>query len=296
MVNWKDELEEIGHDLDKHIFPIVMNGGFIQPGNSAAIRFSGVEIDDGTSRFKRRSSTGSWKRTKRRQGSAYAPSPYIGANLAETCKADLTETYKAGLIGFEEAYPGAKFWWQPDGFWAIAKSGIFDGLNRSATIVTGMFTLSPFAFQSWAFWEDREWIGPRHTNFPNGSICAFDPLDSTWIPGDPLVVLFDLYTVWLVRHLHLSVFGRWPGAQAVPHPYERFLELRDSELCGCDREPPRPYEECCRADDLQRDRIADAVQFTIHTGGGLRSPPQMIRRFVLAKTDPPPLSDLLMTG
>ena len=286
MNTWRLKLEEIGHDLDNHIFPVVTNGGFVQPGESAAIQFSGTEIDDVTSRFKRRSSTGSWQRTERRQGPAYAAPPLVHTGSAETYEADLTD--------LEQAYPGAQIWRQPDGFWIVAKSGILDGLGRPATFVTGMSLSVPGAYQSWAFWEEYEWIGPRHTNFPDGSICAFDPVDNTWLPGESLVSLFDLYTVWTLRHLHLSVFGRWPGSQAVPDPFERILELQEDELCGCDNEPPKSYGACCMDADLRRNRVADAVHFIVYNCGGVRTPPDSVRQFVAMKKKPPPLQDVFM--
>ena len=136
------------------------------------------------------------------------------------------------------------------------------------------------------------WIGPRHTNFPDGSVCAFEPADKTWVIGDPLVTLLDLYTLWALRHLHLQVFGRWPGHQAVRHPYERILELREDEHCGCDMSD-KLYGKCCRDRDLRRDRIADAVNFIILASGGLRKPPNSVVKFVREHIEPPRFGDLL---
>lgn len=151
--------------------------------------------------------------------------------------------------------------------------------------------------RSWGFWQDlltdATWIGPRHTNFPDGSVCAFEPTDKTWVIGDPIIKLLDLYSLWAVRHLHLQVFGRWPGRQAVRHPYERILELREDEYCGCAL-GEKLHGECCRNKDLARNRIADAVSFFVFSGGRLREPPEAVVHFVRQeKTIPPWIGDLL---
>lgn len=166
--------------------------------------------------------------------------------------------------------------------WLLVESGLLHGLREHAVFLIGVSYLRA-AVRSWAFWGDPlatpSWIGPRHTNFPDGSICAFDPADRTWTFGEPIVELLDLYTVWAVRHLHLRVLGRWPGPQAVHMPYERILELNTDELCGCGNSKRR-YGECCRGKDLARNRIKDAVEFFFWSGGVLRSPPAPVERFV----------------
>jgi hypothetical protein len=149
--------------------------------------------------------------------------------------------------------------------------------------------------RSWAFWADPiafpEWIGPRHTNFPDGSICAFEPLDGTWKFGDPIVQLLDIYTVWALRHLYLRQFGRWPGYQSVHFAGERLLELRDDEHCGCGR-GDKLYADCCMPSDLAGTRIAMLLNFVWVTGS-VRKPPEAVERFVRSKQQPPSLRDLV---
>jgi hypothetical protein len=177
----------------------------------------------------------------------------------------------------------------------LNQSALLSGLRQNAIFLTGA-CFARGMVRSWGFWGDPlaapVWIGPRHTNFPDGSICAFEPRDGTWIFGDSLVLLLDLYTVWTLRQLHLQVLGRWPGYQAVAHPYERILELREDEYCGCGR-TDRLYGECCRDKDLGRNRIADAVSFFFFSGGRLREPPEAIVQFAREARHPPKISDLL---
>lgn len=178
--------------------------------------------------------------------------------------------------------------------WLLVPSRLLPGLRQQALFLAGV-SYAGAAVRSWAFWADPlsqpGWIGPRHTNFPDGSICAYEPSDGTWGFGEPLVDLLDLYSVWAVRHLHDLTFGRWPGPQAVYHPYERLLEISPEEYCGCGRD--RRYADCCQALDLARNRIADAVDFLFWSGGNLRAPPQAVIDFVRTQRDIEHLDKLL---
>jgi hypothetical protein len=149
--------------------------------------------------------------------------------------------------------------------------------------------------RSWAFWGDPlaypEWIGPRHTNFPDGSICAFEPTDATWQFGGSLVKLVDLYTLWAMRHLYLREFGRWPGYQAVHFAGERILELRADEHCGCVNSE-KLYGECCMPSDMAIDRISESLRFFRDTGG-LRAPPDPVVTFVRSRRGLPSLKSLV---
>ena len=130
------------------------------------------------------------------------------------------------MSSIEVAYPGTQFWTSNEALWLLVESGVLPGVFPKANFVVGI----NFAEKSVKGWGFRgcylvgyEWIGPRHTNFPDGSICAYDIRDATWAFGDSLVELLDLYTLWALRHLHLSTLGRWPGAQSIPHAYERIM-------------------------------------------------------------------------
>jgi hypothetical protein len=204
--------------------------------------------------------------------------------------------YEDELDGILEAYPGTKVWRQEEGLWLLTESSLLPGFQQRALFLTGISFASGIV-RGWGFWSgcliNPTWIGPRHTNFPDGSICAYEPTDGTWVIGDHIVELLDLYTVWALRHLHLQVLGRWPGHQAVRHPYERILELREDEYCGCDK-TDKLYGECCREKDMSRNRVADAVSFVVHTGGGLRKPPAVVMMFIHEQVEPPRLCDLLI--
>lgn len=89
-----------------------------------------------------------------------------------------------------------------------------------------------------------------------GSICAFDRTDA--VPDDFSVHL-DLMSLWLARHINLSIYGRWPGPQVLHTAYERLHEHAKNELCGCTS--GRLYEECCRDADLALSPSEALAQF-----------------------------------
>lgn len=168
------------------------------------------------------------------------------------------------------------------------------GLREDAIFLTGI-SYHGRVVRSWAFWGDPlaypMWIGPRHTNFPDGSVCAFEPADGTWRFGDSLVTLLDLLTLWAVRHLYLREFGRWPGYQSIHFPGERLLELRPDEHCGC-AHGEKLYRECCMPRDLAGNQIAHCLNFFRETGG-FRNPPEAVVDHVRFNKCPPDLTDLV---
>ena len=175
----------------------------------------------------------------------------------------------------------------------MARSYLLPSIREHAIFLVGI-SLTKRYVRSWAFWGDPialpSWIGPRHTNFTDGSICAFEPTDGTWLFGDSLVDLLDLYSVWAVRQLHLRVFGTWPGPQAVPHAYERILEFNDNELCGCGSRG-KLYKECCQGKDRNLNQLAEGVRFTLWSKG-IRRPPSAVVEFARTKARPPLLADI----
>ena len=180
--------------------------------------------------------------------------------------------------------------------WLLARSAVVHGLDREAVFVVAL-PYDPLAgVRAWGFWDRHclafaQWIGPRHTNFPDGSICAFDMRDGTWRHGDSVVPLLDLYSVWAARQLHLDFFGRWPGSQVARWPYERLLETHADELCSCGS-LDKTYAQCCRPKDQQRNFIADALRYIRDTAGGKRQPPDAVIKFLRTQVSPPDLSEL----
>jgi hypothetical protein len=253
----------------------------------------GVENRNDQASRQRRPEPRSWERTtgwQRQTRGSWTP-----RQTSSVVRAGLQEKYEAELVAVCKAYPGTKIWRQEEGLWLLVESSLLTGLQQSATFLIGI-SYAYAAVRSWGFWRaglvDAIWIGPRHTNFTDGSICAFEPGDKTWFFDSPIVELLDFYTVWALRHLHLKIFGRWPGPQVVHHPYERILELRADEYCGCGVSG-KLYGECCQTEDLARNQITDAIDFLRCTSGGIRKPPASIVSFVHEQRETPKLSDFV---
>ena len=285
----------IGSQLDRSIWPEVFDGGIVAP-NASAIPFPvGVENSHDRTRasevpFGSRSPGTGARPWSSREGTV--PARASGAT-SPVARADVRSRYEQQLASVHAAYPNTCVWSSDDGFWLLTESSVVAGLTRAAIFLTAVSS-SFAAVKSWGFWRESvvcvKWMGPRHTNFPEGSVCAFDPKDRTWIYGDSLVGLLDLYSVWALRHLHLELFRRWPGPQSVPHPYERRIELQPNELCGCSS--CRRYQQCCQSRDAARDFIPDAVNFAMIYAGGVREPPPNLGQVILGRETPPSLSTL----
>ncbi|MDB5933462.1 MAG: hypothetical protein JWQ01_806 [Massilia sp.] len=292
----KASLRKIGIDLDTDSFPEVKNGGFVVP--STAI-VSPIDLGEefynvgpkGRSEVKPRPRTSGRPRPPRQPrtpGGSRAPS-----STASLIGAELRGQYEKELTAVEVAYPGTQHWLNDDAIWLVVESSLLPDLGYKAYFVVAIFLGNP-AVKSWGFWGTPvvgyEWIGPRHTNFPDGSICAFDLTDGTWEMGQSLVKLLDLYTIWAVRHLHYRVFGRWPGFQSVSHVYERVLEMKANEFCGCSNYRTL-YGECCMQRDQSSNLLREAVGFLLWSGGGLRRPPNSIIKFLQDRTTAPELAE-----
>jgi len=284
-------LARMGDLLDRHLFPCVANGGLVVLNESTVSPTQSTERNHGR-QAKRRSAVASWQGTTGRKESSGGPRS--SGDTTSVIGAGLRAQYEAQLSALGTHYPGTQFWHQDDGVWLLTPSMLLPGLDRHAIFITGV-SFSVQMVLSWAFWAHLlvhpEWMGPRHTNFPDGSICAFEPMDRTWAFGDPLVGLLDIYTLWAVRHLYLRQFGRWPGHQSIHFAGERLLELRGDEHCGC-ANSDLLYADCCMPRDMAGDRIGHLLDFHWKTGG-TRQPPEGIVSFVRSQKQLPDLSKLV---
>lgn len=291
----RNSLRVIGLQLDGDQYPRVYNGGVVQPGDAAIVTSIPGEDMNNVEERQARSAAGSRKRAAGRQGTSGRSGP--PGQAPQLVCSDLRATYEEELDALRGAYPGTKVWHQAEGMWLLTESTVLPGLEKAATFLTAIpFSLRYPPIKGWGFWTTPvhwEWIGPRHTNFGDGSICAFDPKDRTWKPGDSLITLIDLYTLWALRHEHLKVLGRWPGRQSVPHAYERLSESHPHELCGCNRHG-KSYAECCQLRDQKRPLGDSFFRFMRFTQDQLeRSPPRAICEFLRHRGTPPPMEDFL---
>jgi len=285
-------LQQIGAALDEHRPLRVRNHGLIAL--EASVTASAKEFGN-ERQGKTRSAARSRERPTRREGTASgprsaSPSPRVSRDV-------LRAAYEGQLKCVTEAYPSLRTFPDDDGMWLLARSSIIPGLEREATFLVALPYRSEVGPRAWGFWAAAgscSWIGPRHTNFQDGSICAFSPNDGAWFDGGDLRTLLDLYSVWAARHLYLEVFDRWPGKQygltgadPLAQAYYRLRECKDNELCGCGSES-RPYAECCKP-SARRMELKGASRFLRHVPGGFstRQPPLSVVEFVEGRSEIP---------
>lgn len=290
-------LQQIGAALDEHRpLRVYVHGLVALDQESPKATPTQENGDEGQG--KRRSAARSRKRPARRtrppRGSrAAGAASRIGGDL-------LSGAYEGQLIHLAEAYPTLQTFSDDDGIWLLAKSEIVCGLTRQAMFLVALpYRVGPGP-RAWGFWTAIEprWIGPRHTNFQDGSICAFAPDDGAWSEGGDLRTLLDLYSVWTLRHLYLEVFGRWPGKQYALlrtdpklQAYYRLIECKDDELCGCGS-ATRQYHECCKPSDERWDRFQLMGFFLSQIEGGFlsRRPPPSIVDFIVGRSALPKMA------
>jgi hypothetical protein len=184
-------------------------------------------------------------------------------------------TYHAtDLAGALAEYSQFRLRLAPPGAWLTGTIRPVPAQEDNAVVIL-VYPFEPFyPIHCWAWWDTGIWVGPRHTNYGDGSVCAFEPADTTgvWRGGDPLLQLLDYIACWIARHIFLKRRGRWPGPQSLHTAFERLTEHAPNELCGCGS--PYLYEVCHRPSDTamaETERIAEFLRFCPHP---FRNPPR----------------------
>lgn len=266
-----DLLRRIGEGLDRQIFPVVQGGGVVMPSDSTGSINLGEEYEHACGA--RGPATGSWEGAPGGKGTSRGS--WSAGARASVVFDESAAPYQQQLNELCDTYAGSQVTFSKGGCWLLVPTKVLEGLQREALILVALPFDMKYTVQSWAFWREGKrvtWIGPRHTNFPEGSICAFDPRDDTWAPGGSLVTLLDIYSVWVLRQLFLEQFGRWPGSQVARWAAERLIETRPGELCGCGSRD-KLYEQCCRQSDSQNDWQIIFGKFLREAGARMRAPP-----------------------
>lgn len=284
-------LREIGECLDRDEYPAVHAGGVVKPGtphrhndSPGTERMSHGEETAGFRAQTGPRAAGAWPARR----STNARPRKAGASSSVVQQPALAQVAGVDLAGVAAAYPEVRMRHTPDLVWLSLWISPIQGLSDSALMITA-YPFSPRRrILSWAWWGNGLWIGERHTNYPDGSICSFEPADGTWARNGGLVTLFDLHTLWIVRHLFLKRFGRWPGRQLLHTPHERITENGPKEFCGCDS--GERYESCCRERDLGLNALQRLSEFRQRFGCGIRRPPAELLDFLCGgRTTEPPL-------
>lgn len=274
-------------------YPQIYNRGIIRPQiPTISPSTRGEQEADHATTKRNRPSTGSRQRPAGRQRKTSRSRQTDTAPQAVV--RNLQKQYRVQLTDVVAAFPQTKIVQQKEGIWLLVQSEVLDGLDRTAIFLLALPYDQSRVVRAWGFWKKEtstEWIGPRHTNFPDGSICAFDPSDLTWVPGDDIGKLLGYYSLWAARHLHIRDFGRWPGQQVAHHSYERRTEFRPDEYCGCSNRD-KLYKDCCLLSDLSKDKLVDMLDFQSHYGQ-IRAVPEFITEFASnSEIEPPRFEDI----
>lgn len=225
----------------------------------------------------RRSEAGSRRGTAER-GSRRRQRPE-GEKASLVSGAGLTPEEQADLREAADAYPQMRVGTASGAAWIEMWVKPVSGLEDSAYLLIQYPADKEYPVRGWGWWDSGIWIGPRHTNYPHGDICAYNPNDLTWNRAGPLVALLNLYAIWVVRHLHLREFGRWPGLQRIHTAYERLREHEPGEFCGCGR--MTRYQDCCRQEDERMahgERYATYHEHLDKLDDPSRRPPPLVNR------------------
>jgi hypothetical protein len=267
-------LRRIGEELDLHRIVRVYRDGLVLPSAERPEPFLlGEEIFDAERRRSSRpgqpgAREGGEERSAAESWSGCSPSSLLGERgVDQESAADLEMAMDA------QAYPHLRVRFASanlvllEGFVAPVA-----GLARLARIGIRYPTDRSLPVKSWAWWGDGRWIGPRHTNYGDGSVCAFEIPDGTWNRNHPLVKYLDLVAVWIVRHAFLRAFGRWPGQQVLHTAHERLTDHRPGELCGgCSS--GKPYEACHKRSDVRLSVKQLEAEYRARFGIALQLPP-----------------------
>lgn len=265
--NLLKKLSELGQAIDIDRQFQVFDGGIV-----GIVNDQSEEDSEDERQGTRRSAAGS------RQGAA-GPRRSAGEARARIGLLDQQVVQLAGLEDLWRAYPTDLI--EGDhGLWIIVKSNPLGDGGPQVTFVLGYPYSSEIEPRAWAFWrlgEFPKFVGPRHTNFPDASICAFGPGD--WERSDGVISLVDYYSTWLIRQLYLHHFGSWPGKQHGASALYRRTEFSADEWCGCGS--GKRYGECHQEADclLPDEEARDEHRGIFGSDYCARKPPRSIMKF-----------------
>jgi len=268
-------LRQIGEDLDQDKSLIVSRGGTVWPSAGQPLSHE-LGAKEGSLNGTPTAGPAWAGRSAARKGQGTPRDTAAGSPASAAAsllrQLGVREWVVRDVVGAGSAYPQLIVRPAPATLWLEMHLYPLSGYARGSFLLIGYPLDALLPIQSWAWWTDGLWIGPRHTNYGHASVCAYEPSDGTWARGRELVSLLDLIATWVVRHIHLLEYGRWPGGQALHTAYERLAEIRPGERCGC--ELPLRYEDCHRFDDIARSEHEVVAEFRRKFPAPWRRPPQ----------------------
>jgi hypothetical protein len=269
-------LRTVGEALDKDVFPHVFQEGFVAlaPLEDAPSK----EQADGERQRARGPSTRSWTGTEAGSGRTSSQTASVRSGHQQPVRPPVLEELHI-------AYP-TQFIEGDHGLWIVVTGYPLGTDGPQVTFVVAYPYADTVAPKAWGYsklGDFPKFIGPRHTNFPDASICAFVPNEATWRRADGIVALIDLYSTWAFRHLYFEHFGRWPGQQHGPSALYRRTEFRSDEWCGCGS--GLRYAACHEAADalLSEEEAREEHRRVMGADYSDRRPPRCVSKFVRSR-------------
>lgn len=278
-------LRTVGEALDNDVFPHVFQDGFV----ALAVPEDAPSMEQVDVKRERARGSATGSRTWTEAGSRWTSGAVAPVRSRKEQAVRVPILEELGTAYPTQVIEG------DHGLWIIVTSYPLGHDGPQVTFVIAYPNSEVAPPKAWAFWklgDFPKFVGPRHTNFPDASICAFVPDDGTWTRTDGLVALVDLYSTWVIRHLFFQHFGRWPGPQQGITALYRRTEFSPGEWCGCGS--GKRYGECHETSDKQLpdDEAHEEHRRKIGTDYCARKPPRSVMRFVRSRFKKvPPFSD-----
>lgn len=219
-------------------------------------------------------------------GAPAAPEPAreVGReSLIAQYKAHLTEVRLYFQITPVETKEGI---WLITPMWPIGKSG---PRFMVALYLPDNRAMTPTAFGFRSSGQLARSISKRHTNSPEGSICAWSDGDIDWTPGDSPLLMLCLFAEWLLCQLFYQQEGYWPGRQSAMNAVYRWNEFHPNEWCDCGSD--QRYGDCHQF--LDAALVARLKAQGKSVAPPIREMPASVVRFARSGwRKPPPAEDL----
>jgi hypothetical protein len=191
-------------------------------------------------------------------------------------------------------YSGVRLWKEigGNGVWLAVSIFPAGKVGPQADFVIAVPTNPTFRILSWGFWcttDGPVWIGPKHTNYPDGSACPFPADGAAWTEAHDLIAYVDRLAEWSMRHLYLDAEGVWPGSHEGAHIYYRLRHTHPRECCTRCRSL-NPYESCCLPLDQKEFVSSHRADFISMYGAdvGDQRPHSRLLRWMETKEGSPP--------
>lgn len=246
-------LADLGSALDKEQVLSVFRGGFV-----GFCDADESEVMQHVARKAGRSTARPWS------GQRAAERPRRAAGEAHNFRSEAAERAFGTELRILAQHYAALAIEDQNGLWVVAPSA---PLGRDGPQIHFLIAF-PFDRsvipRGWAFDRIGRQARPmalKHTNFPDGSICAFMADEGAWAPEDGMTALVDHYSVWAVKSLHRQHLGWWPGKQFGACALYRRMEFMPLEQCGC--LSGKRYRDCHQGADLVVDEGSARREFRL---------------------------------